>query len=83
MDVSTQLELRLYDQLDIASLLLVSIAIPTPFLKFKIFNYYLNNAYVKSSLYHSIQISYTVDNVTYGIVDIHTHTHVHRESQPF
>ena len=39
MGVPTQLELCLYDQLDIASLLLVSllfIAIPTPFLNFKI-----------------------------------------------
>ena len=43
MDVPTQLELRLHDQLDIANLLLVSllfIAIPTPFLNFKFFIYF-------------------------------------------
>ena len=40
MDVPTQLELCLYDQLNIAGLLLVSllfIAIPTPFLNFYLF----------------------------------------------
>ena len=40
MDVPTQLELCLYDQLYIANLLLVSllfIAIPTPFLNFYLF----------------------------------------------
>ena len=38
MNVHTQLELYLYDQLDIASFLLVFIAIPTPFLNFYLCN---------------------------------------------
>ena len=44
MDVPTQLELCLYDQLDSYSLLLVSLlfnVIPTPFLNFTIFIYFV------------------------------------------
>ena len=63
MDVPTQLELCLHDQLDIVSLLLVSllfIAIPTPFLNFIIFiNFYMcvcvktNSFYKVTSLLRS------------------------------